>query len=84
MPKTLKSVSKNYSYNTRYTINPKRLESIIRLLEDSKDNLNKPCAVHIVMLFNDEDREMFDRKVINKVLKKVFKELDTRLWLLHC
>lgn len=82
MPKTLKSVSKGYSYNTRYTIDPRRLESIIRLLEDSRDYLSKATAVHIVLTL--EDDTTFNREIINKTMKKIFTKMNTRLWLLYC
>ena len=41
MPETLKSVSKGYAYNINYDPDPRRLKSIIKLLEDSRDYLSK-------------------------------------------
>lgn len=63
MPKTLKSVSKGYVYNTNYNLDPRRFESIIRLLEDSRDNLSKADAVHIVISLENND---FDISSINQ------------------
>lgn len=80
MPKTLKSVSKGYAYNTNYNIDPRRFESIIRLLEDSRDNLNKADAAHIVISLESFD---FDLSSINQVLIKLLqKDMNTRLWVL--
>ena len=47
MPKTVKSVAKHYTYNTTYTLNPRRLESIINVLEKSKDHLNRDGSVNL-------------------------------------
>lgn len=80
MPKTLKSVSKGYSYNSNYRLDPRRFESIIRLLEDSRDYLNKPDAVHIVITL---DSHNFDISSINNLLEKLLvKNMNTRLWIL--
>jgi hypothetical protein len=80
MPKTLKSVSKGYAYNINYKIDPIRLESIIRLLEDSRDYLSKAYAVHIVITLENND---FDVSLINKTIKKVLNKMNTRLWFLY-
>lgn len=75
MPKTVKSVAKHYTYNTTYTLNPRRLESIINVLEKSKDHLNKPQVAHIVLQVDSID---FDKSSINVVLKELLGEkLDT-------
>ena len=80
MPKTLRSVSKGYAYNTRYELEPRKLESIIRLLEDSRDYLSKARAVHIIITLESND---FDVSLINKTLKKVLNKMNTRLWILY-
>lgn len=80
MPKTVKSVSKGYAYNTNYELDPRRLESIIRLLEDSRDYLSKAYAVHIVITLENND---FDISLINKTIKKVLNKMNTRLWFLY-
>ncbi len=75
MPKTLKSVSKQYTYNTNYSLSPKRLESIIRVIEDSRDNLNKANIAHIVIWVGSAD---FDKSIINVTFDKALrKELET-------
>lgn len=75
MPKTLKSVSKQYTYNTNYILSPKRLESIIKVIESSRDNLNRSNVAHIVIWVGSVD---FDKSVINRTLDKALrKELDT-------
>lgn len=80
MPKTLKSVSKGYTYNTNYNLDPRRFESIIRLLEDSRDNLSKADAAHIVISLENSD---FDLSSINQLLIKLLqKGMNTRLWVL--
>ncbi len=80
MPKTLRSVSKGYAYNTNYNIDPRRFESIIRLLEDSRDNLSKADAAHIVISLENND---FDISSINQLLIKLLqKGMNTRLWVL--
>jgi len=82
MPKTLKSVSKGYQYNTNYTLDPRRLESIIRLLENSRDNLSKSKCCHLVITLENND---FNMSLINKTLGKVLqKNMNTRLWILCC
>ncbi len=80
MTKTLKSVSKGYAYNINYNPDPRKLESIIRLLEDSRDYLSKACAVHIVITLESND---FDVSLINKTIKKVLNKMNARLWLLY-
>ncbi len=80
MPKTVKSVSKGYAYNTHYELEPRKLESIIRLLEDSRDYLSKAHAVHIVITLESND---FDVSLINETLEKVLNKMNTRLWLLY-
>ena len=75
MPKTLKSVSKQYTYNTNYILSPKRLESIIKVIESSRDNLNRSNVAHIVIWVDSVD---FDKSVINRTLDKALrKELET-------
>ncbi len=80
MPKTVKSVSKGYAYNTHYELDARKLESIIRLLEDSRDYLSKAYAVHIVITLENND---FDVSLINKILEKVLNKMNTRFWLLY-
>ena len=80
MPKTLKSVSKGYAYNINYNPDPKRFESIIRLLEDSRDYLSKAHAVHIVITLESND---FDVSLINETLKKLLNKMNVRLWFLY-
>ena len=75
MPRTLKSVSKQYTYNTNYSLSPKRLESIIRVIESSRDNLNKANVAHIVIWVGSAD---FDKSIINVTFEKALrKELET-------
>ena len=75
MPRTLKSVSKQYTYNTNYSLSPKRLESIIRVIENSRDNLNKANVAHIVIWVGSAD---FDKSIINVTFEKALrKELET-------
>lgn len=75
MPKTVKSVAKNYTYNTTYTLDARRLESIIQVLESSRDYLNKPQVAHIVLQVESIN---FDKSLINTALKSVLeKKLDT-------
>lgn len=75
MPRTLKSVSKQYTYNTNYSLSPKRLESIIRVVENSRDNLNKANIAHIVIWVGSAD---FDKSIINVTFDKALrKELET-------
>lgn len=68
MPVTLKSVAKNYTYNTNYSLDARRFQSIIKVLEESRDNLNKPQVAHIVIQVNDPN---FDKTLINSTLTKV-------------
>ena len=65
MPKTVKSVAQGYTVNTNYCLNPRQLESIIKVLKTSKDNLSKAHACHIVMQIDKLD---FDKTIINKTL----------------
>lgn len=75
MPRTLKSISKQYTYNTNYSLSPKRLESIIRVIENSRDNLNKANIAHIVIWVGSAD---FDKSIINVTFDKALrKELET-------
>lgn len=75
MPRTLKSISKQYTYNTNYSLSPKRLESIIRVIENSRDNLNKANIAHIVIWLGSAD---FDKSIINVTFDKALrKELET-------
>lgn len=75
MPKTVKSVAKHYTYNTTYTLDARRLESIIQVLESSRDHLNKPQVAHIVLQVESIE---FDKSSINTELKAVLEnKLDT-------
>jgi hypothetical protein len=75
MPKTLKSVSKGYSSNLNYSLSPRRFESIIKVLENSRDNLSKAHVAHIVLQVDDEK---FNKSLINEALKQVLeKKLET-------
>ena len=75
MPKSIKTVAKSYTYNTNYTLSAKRLESIIKVIESSRDNLNRSNVAHIVIWVDSVD---FDKSVINRTLDKALrKELDT-------
>lgn len=67
MPKSLKTVAKGYTYNTNYNLDSRRFESIIEVLESSRDNLNKPQVAHIVLQVESAD---FDKSSINKALIK--------------
>lgn len=67
MPKSIKTVAKDYSYNTNYNLDSRRFESIIEVLESSRDNLNKPQVAHIVLQVESAD---FDKSSINKALTK--------------
>jgi len=67
MPKSIKTVAKNYTYNTNYNLDSRRFESIIEVLESSRDNLNKPQVAHIVLQVESAD---FDKSSINKQLTK--------------
>jgi hypothetical protein len=80
MAKTLRSVSKGYAYNTNHKLDPRKYESIIRLLEDSRDYLSKACAVHIVITLENND---FDVRLINETLSKLLNKMNVRIWLLH-
>ena len=67
MPKSIKTVAKNYTYNTNYELDPRRFESVIKVLESSRDNLNKPKAVHIVLRVESVN---FQKSLINEALTK--------------
>ena len=75
MPVTLKSVAKNYTYNTNYDLDARRFQSIIKVLEESRDNLNKPQVAHIDIQVDDPN---FDNTQVNSTLTKVLaKQLNT-------
>lgn len=67
MPKSIKTVAKSYTYNTNYTLDSRRFESILTVLESSRDNLNKPQVAHIVLQVQSAD---FDKSSINLALTK--------------
>lgn len=67
MPKSIKTVAKSYTYNTNYTLDSRRFESILTVLESSRDNLNKPQVAHIVLQVESAD---FDKSSINLALTK--------------
>lgn len=68
MPLSLKAVLRNYyTHNTNYTPDPRRLQSIIKVIESSRDNLNKPQVAHIVIQVESAD---FDKSSINTALTK--------------
>lgn len=67
MPKSIKTVAKSYTYNTNYTLDSRRFESILKVLESSRDNLNKPQVAHIVLQVESSD---FDKSSINLALTK--------------
>lgn len=67
MPKSIKAVAKSYTYNTNYTLDSRRFESILTVLESSRDNLNKPQVAHIVLQVESAD---FDKSSINLALTK--------------
>ena len=75
MPKSLKTVAKGYTYNTNYNLDSRRFESIIQVLESSRDNLNKPKVAHFVLQIESAD---FDKSSINKALtKSLSRKLNT-------
>jgi len=75
MPRTVKSVAKSYTYNTNYTLDARRFQSIINVLEESRDNLNKPQVAHIVIQVDDPN---FDKTQINNTLTQLLnKKLGT-------
>lgn len=75
MPKSLKTVAKGYTYNTNYNLDSRRFESIIEVLESSRDNLNKPKVAHFVLQIESAD---FDKSSINKALtKSLSRKLNT-------
>ena len=55
MPKSIKTVAKGYAYNTNYELDSRRFESILTVLESSRDNLNKPQVAHIVLQVESAD-----------------------------
>lgn len=67
MPKSIKTVAKSYTYNTNYTLDSRRFESILTVLESSRDNLNKSQVAHIVLQVESAD---FDKSSINLALTK--------------
>ena len=67
MPKSIKTVAKSYTYNTNYTLDSRRFESILTVLESSRDNLNKPQSAHICL---QVDSANFDKSSINTALTK--------------
>lgn len=75
MPKTIKSVSKGYLHNLIYHLEPRRFESIIKVIENSRDNLSKANVAHIIIQVDDLS---FDKSLINTTLiQAIEKELDT-------
>ena len=75
MPKSIKSISKNYTYNTNYNLDARRFESIIKVLENSRDHLNKPQVAHICL---QVDSAYFDKSSINKsLIKSLTRKHDT-------
>lgn len=67
MPLSIKTVAKGYTYNTNYNPDPRRFQSIIKVLEDSRDNLNKPQVAHIVIQI---ESLAFNKSLINEALTK--------------
>jgi hypothetical protein len=67
MPKSIKTVAKSYTYNTNYNLDSRRFESILTVLESSRNNLNKPQVAHIVLQVESAD---FDKSSINLSLTK--------------
>jgi hypothetical protein len=69
MPKSIKSVAKGYIYNTnpQYKLDSRKFESIIEVLEKSRDNLNKPQVAHICLQVESAN---FNKSSINTVLTK--------------
>lgn len=69
MPITINSVANKYGYpyNSNYTLNPRQFERIIKVLEASRDNLNRAYAVHICIQISDLS---FDKTLINTTLTK--------------
>ena len=67
MPKSIKTVAKGYAYNTNYELDSRRFESILTVLESSRDNLNKPQVAHIVLQVESAD---FNKSLINDALTK--------------
>lgn len=53
MPKTVKSVSKEYRVNDSYNLRPENLEKIIKVLEFSKENIRHPVAFTIILQVED-------------------------------
>jgi hypothetical protein len=67
MPKSIKTIAKGYTYNTNYNLDSRRFESIIEVLESSRDYLNKPQVAHICLQVDTAD---FNKSLINTVLTK--------------
>jgi len=81
MPKSIKSIAKGYTYNTNYTLDSRRFESIIEVLENSRDNLNKPQSAHICL---QVDSANFDKSSINTALtKSLARKLKTGCFHIH-
>lgn len=74
MPVTVKSVAKGYTYNTNYDLDARRFRSIIGVLENSRDYLNKPQVAHIVL---QVEEATFNKTAINEALTKTLSKLDT-------
>lgn len=70
MPKSIKKIAKQYTYNTNYNLDSRRFESIIKVLEKSRDHLNKPQVAHIVLQI---DSSNFDKSSINTALTKTLR-----------
>jgi hypothetical protein len=68
MTKTLKSVSKGFTVNSAYDLDPYQLDSIIRVLKSSRDNLNKAQVAHISIKLKTLE---FDKSLINTTLIKI-------------
>lgn len=68
MTKTIKSVSKGFTVNPAYDLDPYQLDSIIRVLKSSRDNLNKAQVAHISIKLKTLE---FDKSLINTTLTKV-------------
>lgn len=70
MPKSIKNIAKGYTYNTNYKLDSRRFESTIKVLENSRDNLNKPQVAHICLQVNTSE---FNKSLINETLNKSLK-----------
>lgn len=75
MPKSIKTIAKGYTYNTNYKLDSRRFESIVDVLESSRNNLNKPQVAHICLQVESAD---FDKSSINDALiKSIERKLKT-------